>query len=208
LGSGEEGCLCDCDPDSRGWESPNHEFLPSEVSQMEVKFQDRSMKPWVSPRPDPVVGTQGGLKVERGRLSLAPLGSEGRVESPNGSNASAVLGLVVGRFKRRTAYRVSSFDGVVRLVAVLLHRVAMSSRGSVVYVNGRKLARYLGLSGVVHPIDLSAIYSLMEKLGFEVVRTSRGVTAVISMDKPVMKEVKAAKSIDEVIMTVKKYLGE
>jgi len=31
---------------------------------------------------------------------------------------------------------------------------------------------------------------------------------VISMDKPVMKEVKAAKSIDEVIMTVKKYLGE
>ena len=96
MGSGEEGCLCDCDPDSRGWESPNHEFLPSEVSQMEVKFQDRSMKPWVSPRPDPVVGTQGGLKAERGRLSLAPLGSEGRVESPNGSNASAVPGLVVG----------------------------------------------------------------------------------------------------------------
>ena len=33
LGSGEEGCLgegcLDCDPDSRGWESPNHEFLPS-----------------------------------------------------------------------------------------------------------------------------------------------------------------------------------
>jgi hypothetical protein len=126
----------------------------------------------------------------------------------NGSNASAVPGLVVGRFKRRTAYRTTNFDSVVRLVAVLLHRVAMSSRGSVVYVNGRKLARYLGLSGVVHPIDLSAIYSLMEKLGFEVVRTSRGVTAVISMDKPVIKEVKAAKSIDEVIMTVKKYLGE
>jgi hypothetical protein len=171
---------------------------------MEVKFQDRSMKPWVSPRPDPVVGTQGGLKVERGRLSLAPLGSEGRDESPNGSNAS----IVVKKYRRFVAYRTTNFDVVVRLVAELLHRVAMSSRGSVVYVNGRKLARYLGLSGVVHPIDLSAIYSLMEKLGFEVVRTSRGVTAVISMDKPVMKEVKAAKSIDEVIMTVKKYLGE
>jgi hypothetical protein len=115
---------------------------------------------------------------------------------------------VVGRFKRRTAYRTTNFDSVVRLVAELLFKVSRIARGSVVYVNGRKLARYLGLSGVVHPIDLSAIYSLMEKLGFEVVRTSRGVTAVISMDKPVMKEVKAAKSIDEVIMTVKKYLGE
>ena len=33
LGSGEEGCLgegclCDRDPDPRGWESPNHELLP------------------------------------------------------------------------------------------------------------------------------------------------------------------------------------
>jgi hypothetical protein len=127
------------------------------------------------------------------------------------SSASVVKlpnGLVVGRFKRRTAYRTTNFDSVVRLVAELLFKVSRIARGSVVYVNGRKLARYLGLSGVVHPIDLSAIYSLMEKLGFEVVRTSRGVTAVISMDKPVMKEVKAAKSIDDVIRVIRRHLGE
>jgi hypothetical protein len=122
------------------------------------------------------------------------------VKSPNG--------LVVRRHRRLTAYRVSNFEAVVGLIAELLFKISRIARGSVVYVNGRKLARYLGLSGVVHPIDLSAIYSLMEKLGFEVVRTSRGVTAVISMDKPVMKEVRAAKSIDDVIQVIRKHLGE
>jgi hypothetical protein len=166
---------------------------------MRNEVKNRAVGPLRSPRRAPVVGVGADFKTTA---------SWGGRSCPLGPNDDAVpSGLAVGRFKRRTAYRTTNFDVVVRLVAVLLHRVAVSSRGSVVYVNGRKLARYLGLSGVVHPIDLSAIYSLMEKLGFEVVRTSRGVTAVISMDKPVMKEVKAAKSIDEVIMTVKKYLS-
>ena len=194
---------------------------------METRSQNRGMKPQGTlpsapsgePGADFKTVSWGGSNDGRAGAALArpegPMGPRIAVSdasnayaASNGSNASAVPGLVVGRFKRRTAYRTTNFDSVVRLVAELLFKVSRIARGSVVYVNGRKLARYLGLSGVVHLIDLSAIYSLMEKLGFEVVRTSRGVTAVISMDKPVMKEVKAAKSIDEVIMTVKRYLGE
>jgi len=188
---------------------------------METRSQNRGMKPQGTlpsapsgePGADFKTASWGGPNDGSAGLSLAgpegPMGPRIAASMPlSASVAELPNGLVVGRFKRRTAYRTTNFDVVVRLVAELLFKVSRIARGSVVYVNGRKLARYLGLSGVVHPIDLSAIYSLMEKLGFEVVRTSRGVTAVISMDKPVMKEVKAAKSIDEVIMTVKKYLGE
>jgi hypothetical protein len=188
---------------------PNHEFLPSEVSQMEVKFQDKSMKPWVSPRPDPVVGTQGGLKVERGRLSLAPLGSEGRVESPNGSNASTAglpNGLVVRWYKRLgVTYRVTNYETVIRLVAELLFHVR-SSKGGVVYMNAGKLVRYLGLSGTIHPIDLSVIYATMARLGFEVVEASRGKAAIINMGHPLIEKIKAAKDVNETIEIIRKYL--
>jgi hypothetical protein len=171
---------------------------------MEVKFQDRSMKPWVSPRPDPVVGTQGGLKVERGRLSLAPLGSEGRDEPPNGSNAS----IVVKKYRRFVAYRTTNFDVVVRLVAELLYRIAMSSRGNVYYLNGRRVALLLGLDAPFHPVDLSVIYSLMVELGFEAVEAGRGKAVIINMRYPLIKKIKAAKSVDEVVEIVKRHLGE
>ena len=165
------------------------------------------MKPWVSPRPDPVVGTQGGLKVERGRLSLAPLGSEGRDESPNGSNAYSAS-IVVKKYRRFVAYRVTGFDGVVRVVAELLFKISRVGRGSVVYVNAGKLVRYLGLGGTIHPIDLSVIYSLMEKLGFEVVEASRGKAVIVRTDHPLIEKIKAAKNVDEVVEIIKRYLGE
>nr|MCG2881168.1 hypothetical protein [Vulcanisaeta sp.]MCG2892829.1 hypothetical protein [Vulcanisaeta sp.] len=125
---------------------------------------------------------------------------------PNGDAAGLPNGLVVRRYKRLVAYRVTSFDGVVRIVAGLLHRIAVSSRGSVVYVNAGKLARYLGLGGPIHPIDLSVVYATMEKLGFEVVEAGRGKAIVIDMGKPIMREIKSAKSIDEVIKIVEKHL--
>jgi len=178
---------------------------------MEVKFQDKSMKPWVSPRPDPVVGTQGGLKAERGRLSLAPLGSEGRDESPSGSNASAAglpNGLVVRRYRRFVVYRVAGFDGVIELVAGLLFRVSRGSKGSVVYVNGRKIATLLGLGGTIHPIDLSVIYATMARLGFETVEVSRGKAVVVRTDHPLIKELRGIGSIDDAVEIVKRYLGE
>jgi len=165
------------------------------------------VKPWVSPRPDPVVGTQGGLKVERGRLSLAPLGSEGRREGElsNGSNVS-VVGLVVRRYKRLTAYRVSNFETVVGLIAELLFKISRVARGSVVYVNAGKLVRYLGLDAPFHPADLSVIYGTMWRLGFEVVERGKYVV-VIRMDNPIMREVKGARSFDEILEIVKKHLN-
>ena len=158
------------------------------------------MKPWVSPRPDPVVGTQGGLKPEPGRPSLARLGPEERGgELPNG--------LVVRWYKRLgVTYRVTNYETVIRLVAELLFRVSRDSRGSVVYVNGRKIAALLGLGGTIHPIDLSIIYATMAKLGFEVVEQPRSKAAIINMGHPLIEKIKAAKDVNETIEIIRKYL--
>jgi len=127
---------------------------------------------------------------------------------PNGDAAGLPSGLVVRRYKRFVAYRVTSFDGVVRLVAELLFKVSRVGRGSVVYVNAGKLARYLGLGGTIHPIDLSVIYSLMEELGFEVVEASKGKAVIINTRHPLIEKIKAAKNVDEVVEIIKRYLGE
>jgi len=176
---------------------------------MGVKTKEGSVKPWVSPRSDPVVGTQGGLKPERGRLSLAPLGSEEERGGglSNGSNAS-VVGLVVRRYKRLTAYKVSNFEVVVGLIAELLYRISRIGKGSVVYLNGRRMRVLLGLDAPFHPVDLSVIYSLLARLGFEVVEVSRGKAVVVRTDHPLIKELRGVGSINEAIEVVKKHLGE
>jgi hypothetical protein len=127
------------------------------------------------------------------------------------SSASVVKlpnGLVVRRYRRFVAYRVAGFDSVVKLVAGLLFRVSRGSKGSVVYVNGRKIAALLGLGGTIHPIDLSIIYATMARLGFEVVEASRGKAVVVRTDHPLIEKIKAAKSVDEVVEIIKRYLGE
>ena len=150
----------------------------------------------------------------QGSLLQAPAGgtgadlkttpSWGGRSSPLGPNGDG--GLVVRRYRRFVAYRVTSFDGVVRVIAELLFRVSRIARGSVVYLNGRRMALLLGLDAPFHPVDLSVIYSLLARLGFEVVEVSRGKYVVIRMDNPIMREVKS-RSFDEVLEIVKKYLG-
>jgi len=126
------------------------------------------------------------------------------------SSASVVKlpsGLVVRRYRRFVAYRVAGFDSVVKLVAGLLFRVSRDSKGSVVYVNGRKIAALLGLSGTIHPIDLSVVYEVLSRLGFEVVEVSRGKAVVVRTDHPLIKELRGVGSINEAIEVVKRYLG-
>ena len=126
------------------------------------------------------------------------------------SSASVVKlpeGLVVRRYRRFVAYRVAGFDSVVKLVAGLLFRVSRGSKGSVVYVNGRKIAALLGLGGTIHPIDLSVVYATMARLGFEVVEASRGKAVVVRTDHPLIKELRGVGSINEAIEVVKRYLG-
>jgi len=160
-----------------------------------VKSKIENVGPLRSPTQAPLVGVGADFKNGHpGRAWSGPVG-------PSGDG-----GLVVKRYRRLVAYRVTSFDGVIRLVAEVLHRVAVSSRGSVVYMNAGKLVRYLGLGGPIHPIDLSVIYSLLAKLGFEVVEQSRGKYVVVRMDNPIMREVKS-RSFDEVLEIVKKHLG-
>jgi len=188
------------------------------------------MKPWVSPRSDPVAGTQGGLKAERGRLSLAPLGSEGRDETPNGSNASdasnarrlvlydgSVVNIPGGLDARldrwgNVAYRVVDGDVVLRLVAELLLYVVRSYRGSVVRLDGRRISRLLGLrqrggvSGYLEPYSMSRIYGVLSMLGFELSRSNHRITITIDLRKPIIREIKSAESIDEAIKIVEKHL--
>jgi hypothetical protein len=155
-----------------------------------------------SPRRAPVVGVGADFKTTA---------SWGGLKRPLGPNASAVGlhgGVVARRYRRFVAYRVTGFDGVVRVVAELLFKISRVGRGSVVYVNAGKLVRYLGLGGPIHPIDLSVIYSLMEKLGFEVVEASRGKAVIVRTDHPLIEKIKAAKNVDEVVEIIKRYLGE
>jgi len=158
--------------------------------------------PWREASPGKVEG--GWLPVSGGQSGATA--SAAYAASNASMPLSASAGLVVRRYRRVTMYRTSGFDGVVRLVAVLLHRIAVSSRGSVCYLNGRRMRMLLSLSGTIHPIDLSVIYSLMEKLGFDVVKQSRGKYVVIRMDKPIMREIKNTKTIEGAVEVVKRYL--
>ena len=160
------------------------------------------------------MGLQGSLlQAPAGGLGadLKTTPSWGGRSSPLGLNGDAAElpnGLVVRRYRRLTVYRVIGFDSVVKLVAGLLFRVSRDSKGSVVYVNGRKIAALLGLGGTIHPIDLSVIYATMARLGFEVVEASRGKAVVVSMKHPLIEKIRAAKSIDDVIQVIRRHLGE
>ncbi|MFP3485650.1 MAG: hypothetical protein RXO23_06695, partial [Vulcanisaeta sp.] len=83
---------------------------------------------------------------------------------------------------------------------------AKSNKGGVYYLNGRKLATVLNLNGHLNPFTASLIYGILSRLGFEITRVARGVVAVIDMNKPIMREVKNAKSVDEVVEIISKYL--
>ena len=159
------------------------------------------------------MGLQGSLlQAPAGGLGadLKTTPSWGGRSSPLGLNGDAAElpeGLVVRRYRRFVAYRVAGFDGVIKLVAGLLFRVSRGSKGSVVYVNGRKIATLLGLGGTIHPIDLSVVYEVLSRLGFEVVEVSRGKAVVVRTDHPLIKELRGVGSINEAIEVVKRYLG-
>ncbi len=163
--------------------------------------------------PAPVVsgeappGARRGGKAGERPSDAFNAGNAKRLVLPSGEVINVPEGLaakVVRRFG--VVYGVSNHETAVRLVAELLLRVSESSRGSVYYLNGRKLAALLGLQGHLNPFTASLIYGILSRLGFEIARTARGATAVISMDKSIMREIKSAKTIEEVIELVKKYL--
>jgi hypothetical protein len=182
---------------------------------MESKSLEDGLRPQSSPRPDPVVGDWGRVKSERGRLSLAPLGSEGgmsgSVVMPSGEVIKVPDGFEV-RLDRwgNALYRVSGKDSVVELVAELLYRVSRSYRGSVAYLDNRRMAALLGLrnrgNGRLDVYSSSWVRGILTSLGFEEVEVSRGKAIVIDMNKPIMSEVRNAKSVDEVVEIVKRYL--
>jgi len=232
LGSGEEGCLgegclCDRDPDSRGWVTPTTNSS-LQVIPMETKSSKGSVKPGAPPRVRPrgSWGT-GGLKPEPGRLSLARLGPDGKRggELSNGSNVSNASsarrlllpsgevidvpeGLSAKVDKRgNVVYRVEGREVVVRLVGELLFRVSRGYRGSVACFDDRRMASLLGLSGYLDAFSSSWVRGVLVLLGFEEVRRGKSNKAiVIDVRKPIMNEVKNAKSINEVVEIIKRHL--
>ncbi len=184
------------------------------------------MKPGAPPRVGPrgSWGT-GGLKAEPGGLMPARLGpdGEGGGELSNGSNVSNGKRLVLpsgdvinvpgglsAKIDRwgNVAYRVENEDAALRLVAELLFRVSRS-KGSIVYLNARKIATLLGLrNGHLDVFSALMLYGFLAKLGFEITRTARGVVAKIDMKHPLIGKIKAVRSIDEAIQVIRKHLGE
>jgi hypothetical protein len=143
------------------------------------------------------------------RTTLPNVSAAKRLVLPSGEVINVPEGLAAKVARRfGVVYGVSDHETAVRLVAELLLRVSESSRGSVYYLNGRKLAALLGLQGYLNPFTTSLIYGILSRLDFEIARTAKGATAVISMDKSIMREIKNAKTIEGAVEVVKRYLGE
>ena len=175
----------------------------------------------------------------RGSLLQAPAGGSGAdfkttaswggrssPPGPNASSASAAKRLVLpngsvvevpgglsARINRRgdVVYHVDDRGAALRLVAELLYRVSRSYRGSVAYLDNRRMVSLLGLrrggNGHLDAYSSSWVRGILALLGFEEVRRGRrGKAIMIDMGKPIMKEIKSAKSINEVVEIVKRYL--
>ena len=188
---------------------------------MTTETKNRDMGPRGLPPQAPLAGVGADIKTpfwggpndgSAGPPSLAgPEGPMGpRIAASAAFGASVVKspnGLVVKKYRRLTAYRVSNFEVVVGLIAELLFKISRIARGSVVYLNGRRMRVLLGLDAPIHPIDLSVVYEVLSRLGFEVVRR-RGKAAIINMGHPLIKEIRNAENINDVIQVIRKHLGE
>jgi hypothetical protein len=132
-----------------------------------------------------------------------------RLVLPDGSVVNIPSGFVAKVAKRGgVVYRVGSKDAILRLTAKLLFRVSRG-KGSTVYLNGRKIATLLGLrNGHLDAYSSSWVRGILALLGFEVMRTTKGVVVIISMRHPLIEKIKAVKSIDEAIQVIRKHLGE
>ena len=195
------------------------------VSCMTTSPNKGYMKPGAPPRVGPrgFWGT-GGLKAEPGGLRPARLGPDGKRggELSNGFNASNGMRLVLpsgdvinvpgglcAKIDRwgGVVYRVENKDVALRLVAGLLYSISRG-KGSIVYLNARKIATLLGLRGHLDAFSVSMLYGFLAMLGFEVVEQPRGKAAIINMRHPLIEKIKAVKSIDEAIQVIRKHLGE
>ena len=187
---------------------------------METRSQNRGMKPQGTlpsapsgePGADFKTASWGGPNDGSAGLSLAgpegPMGPRITISAAFGASVvKSPNGLVVKKHRRLTAYRVSNFEVVVGLIAELLFKISRIARGSVVYLNGRRMKVLLGLDAPIHPIDLSVVYEVLSRLGFEVVRR-RGKAAIINMGHPLIKEIRNAENINDVIQVIRKHLGE
>ena len=133
-----------------------------------------------------------------------------RLLLPSGEVIDVPEGLCAKVDKRgNVVYRVEGREVVVRLVGELLFRVSRGYRGSVACLDDRRMASLLGLGGYLDAFSSSWVRGVLVLLGFEEVRRGKSNKAiVIDMRKPIMNEVKNAKSINEVVEIIKRHLGE
>ena len=127
---------------------------------------------------------------------------------PSGEVIDVPEGLSAKVDKRgNVVYRVEGREVVVRLVGELLFRVSRGYRGSVACLDDRRMSSLLGLSGYLDAFSSSWVRGVLVLLGFEEVRRGKSNKAiVIDMRKPIMSEIKNAKSINEVVEIIKRHL--
>jgi len=117
-------------------------------------------------------------------------------------------GLEVRIDRRGVVYRVVSKDAVIKLVAQVLFMISKSNRGSMARLDNKKMIALLGLSGHFDALTISWVSLLMSELGFKAVynKTRKRTYIEIDMKAPIMKELKAIKSVNEAVAVVRKYL--
>jgi hypothetical protein len=149
------------------------------------------------------------------RPVMGPLGrnpsstSQGFMKVLNNKVVNTPGGLVVVSDRRGIIYRATNKDAIIRLVAEILYRITRSNKGSIIYLNNRKMTYALGLKGHFDAVTVSWIFLLMDELGIVVQSfTARKRNYIIvNVRSQIMNEIKAAKSIDAVEEIVKKHLN-
>jgi len=117
-------------------------------------------------------------------------------------------GLVVVSDRRGIIYRATNKDAIIRLVAEILYRITRSNKGSIIYLNNRKMTYALGLKGRFDAVTVSRIFLLMDELGIVVqsFTARKRIYKILNVRSQMMSEIKAAQNLDEAIMIVRKYL--
>ena len=119
-------------------------------------------------------------------------------------------GLIVINDRRGIVYRVRDKSVIIRLVAEVLFRLSRDAKGSVVYLNNRKIVALLGLelSGHFDALTSSWVSLLLSELGIvtQSFTMRKRNYIVIDMKNPLVEKIKAAKSVDEVVEIIKSRL--
>jgi hypothetical protein len=110
--------------------------------------------------------------------------------------------------RRGIIYRVVGRDNAIKLIANILFIATKSSKGSIIRLSNKKMTSLLGLEGYFDATTIGLISWLLNELGItESYKARKRIYFVVNMNTAVIKEIKNAKTIEETVEVVRKYLS-